>query len=93
MTRVGSGTIGTGGMEFFDVVLTAGRPHRVYVHPDDPSVDFDLAVMDQNGNVVDTDVSTSADAFCIITPRWTGPFRLVVNSAAGMSSYTIVVED
>jgi hypothetical protein len=93
MASVGSGTIGPGGLEFFDVVLTAGRAHRVYVHPDDPTVDFDLHVLDQNGNVVAEDVTTSADAFCIITPRWTGSFRLVVNSAQGASSYRILVED
>ena len=93
MAQVGTGTIGPGGMEFFDVVLTAGRPHRVYVHPDDPTVDFDLHVFDENANLVTEDVSTSADAYCIVTPRWTGPFRFVVNSASGASSYTIVVED
>jgi hypothetical protein len=90
---VGTGTIGTGGVEYFDAVLTAGRAHRIYVHPTDPRVDFDLRVYDQNANLISEDISTSADAFCVVTPRWTGPFRFVVNSAGGMSSYTIVVED
>jgi hypothetical protein len=93
MARVGSGTIRTGSAESFDVVLTAGKPHRILVQPDDPTVDFDLLIYDENGNRVVEDVSTSADAFCIVTPRWTGKFRLVVTSAQGASSYTIVVED
>jgi hypothetical protein len=92
MTRVGSGTIGPGHGEYFDVVLTAGRPHRVYVRPDDPTADFDLQVYDENGNLITEDLSTSADAFCVITPRWTGPFRLFV-TADQPSSYSITVED
>jgi hypothetical protein len=93
MTLVGSGTIGPGSAEYYDVTLTAARPHRVYVHPDDPTVDFDLYVYDQNGNPITQDVSTSSDAYCIITPLWTGPFRVVVKSAAGASSYKITVEE
>jgi len=93
VAQLGTGTISSGGEEFFSVVLTADKPHRVFVHPDDPTVDFDLAVYDENNNLVDFDVSDSADAFCIITPKWTGTFRLQVMAARGMSSYTIVVED
>jgi hypothetical protein len=93
MTSVGSGTIGPEHGEYFDVVLTAGKAHRVYVHPADPSVDFDLHVYDENGILITEDVSTSADAFCVITPRWTGRFRLFVTSASGVSSYQIAVED
>lgn len=93
MTSVGAGTIGPGAAEYFDVVLTAGRPHRVYVHPDDPTVDFDLHVFDENGNLISEDITGSADAFCVITPRWTGPFRLFVNSIRGASSYRILVEE
>ena len=36
--------------------------------------------------------TTAADALCQITPRWTGPFRLVVKAAAGTSYYGIRVE-
>jgi hypothetical protein len=93
MARVGVGTIGPGAAEAFDVVLTAGTSHRVYVHPQDQSVDFDLTVLDEHGNVIDQDLSTSADAFCVVTPKWTGPFRMLVTSAAGASRYEIVVED
>jgi hypothetical protein len=93
MARIGTGTIGEGAEEYFDVVLTAGKRHRIYVHPDDPNVDFDLAVSDENGNLVNYDDADSADAFCIVTPSWTGPFRIAVIAASGVSSYTLVVED
>jgi hypothetical protein len=93
MATVGAGTIGPGGAEYVDVVLTAGRPHRVYVDPDDPTVDFDLHVVDENGNRVTEEITSSVEAFCIITPRWTGGFRLLVNAAGGASSYRILVEE
>jgi hypothetical protein len=93
MSRIGTGTIGAGAEEYFDVVLTAGKRHRIYVHPDDPNVDFDLAVYDENGNLVEFDVTDSADAFCIVTPNWTGPFRIAVIAASGVARYTLVVED
>lgn len=57
----------------------------------DPSVDFDLHVFDENGNLITEDISTAPNAYCAITPRWTGPFRLVVDAARGMSGYRIVV--
>ncbi len=93
MATIGAGTIGPGGAEYFDVVLIAGRPHRVYVHPDDPTVHFDLHVIDENGNRITQEITSSADAFCVITPRWTGGFRLFVDAAGGTSSYQIVVEE
>jgi len=92
MPVIGSGTIGPGRGEYFDVVLTALTPHRVYVRPDDPTVDFDLHVYDEGGHLITQDVSPSSDAFCVITPRWTGPFRLLVTSANGPSTYQIAVE-
>jgi hypothetical protein len=93
MARIGSGTIRAGGEEYFDVVLNAGKRHRIYVHPEDEDVDFDLAVYDQDGNLVEIDVNDSADAFCVVTPIWTGPFRIAVIAASGMGRYTLVVEE
>lgn len=93
MALVGSGLIGPGGVEFFDVVLQAQQTYHVYVRPVEIGVDFDLRVLDENGNVVQQDTSTAADAHCAITPAWTGPFRLIVNSVRGMSAYQIEVQD
>jgi hypothetical protein len=93
MTMVGSGVIGPGGADYFDVVLRSGHTYQIFVRPFEVGVDFDLHVYDENGNLVNEDIRTSADAFCSITPRWTGPFRLVVNSVRGMSSYRIQVQE
>ena len=41
--------------------------------------------------LITEDISAAPDAYCAITPRWTGPFRLVVESARGMSDYRIDV--
>jgi len=93
MALVGSGVIGPGGSEFFDVILTGGHTYAVYVQPFDPGVDFDLRVYDQNGNLITQDITTAPDAYCTVTPRWTGPFRLAVTSARGVSGYRIQVQE
>ena len=93
MSLVGSGVIGPGTAEAFDVVLTGGHNYLVDVQPIEPGVDFDLHVFDENGHLITQDVSPARDAYCAIQPRWTGPFRLVVESARGTSAYRIQVQD
>jgi hypothetical protein len=93
MALLGSGVIGPGQAEHYSVNLQAGATYRVYVAPSDPSVDFDLYIHDENGNLVAADESLDPDAICQLTPRWTGPFLLSVRSARGAASYTISVQD
>jgi len=93
MAHVASGTIRAGADELFEVVLTANRAHRILVRADDPGVDFDLRIYDENRRLVESDVSYSPDAYCIVTPRWTGPFFLAVTAASGVGRYTLIVED
>jgi hypothetical protein len=93
MSLVGSGVIGPGNAEFFDVVLRGQHLYQIDVHPSEPGVDFDLQVFDENGNLINEDLSESADAYAAIVPRWTGPFRLVVSAARGASAYRIEVRD
>ena len=69
-----------------------GRTYSVYVAPSDPSVDFDLYVYDEKGILIAQDDTPRSDAWCYITPRWTGPFRLVVKAARGFSTYHVRVE-
>ena len=92
------GTIATGALmageeQHFDVVLTAGHPHVVYVEPDDPSADFDLLVYDENLNLVHQDTTSNSDAYCEVTPVWTGQFRLVVQAISGVSRFQLFVQD
>jgi hypothetical protein len=93
MPLVGSGVLGPGGAEYFDVVLHGGHTYAVYVEPTDPRVDFDLHIYDENGNLITQDVTPAADAYCKVTPRWTGPFRLIVDSRFGAAGYRIIVHE
>ena len=93
MPVVANGIIGPHQAEFLDVVLQSSHTYSVFVTPDDPSVDFDLHVYDENGVLVNWDESPAAGAFCAITPAWTGPFRLVVDSKRGMSPFRVEVRE
>ena len=92
MAVVGSGFLMAGGVQYLDLALQGKTTYQVYVHPDDPSVDFDLHIVDGNGNVVAQDLDATSDALCYITPAWSGLFRLIVNSAYGSGWYRVSVE-
>ncbi len=87
-----AGALMAGEAHSFDVVLTAGRPHEIYVRPDDPTADFDLQIYDEDGILVGEDATPNSDAGCIITPLWTGMFTVVVRAVMGASSYQLFVE-
>jgi len=91
MSYVATGMIGPGQSEYLDVQLEGGRTYMVNVIPSVSSVDFDLHIYDQNANLVTWDESLAADAHGTVTPIITGPFRIVVNSAAGFSAYRVEV--
>jgi hypothetical protein len=91
MSLVGHGVLLPGQVEYFDVILTSGVTYQVYVKPTDPTVDFDLYIYDERRNLVAFDVTPAADAYCNVTPAWTGPFRLTVTSKRGSSAYGIAV--
>jgi hypothetical protein len=90
---IGAGLIHPREAEAFEVVLQAGHTYLIDVQPTEPTVDFDLHIYDENNMLVSKDESTAADAYCAVTPRWTGPFRLVVVSARGSSPYQIRVQE
>jgi len=92
MGLIGSGTVTPGLTNSYSVVLSANVTYRIYVRPDRSGVDLDLQIYDEYGNLVQWDEDPSSDAICFITPRWTGPFRVVVLSAAGTSNYNVIVE-
>jgi hypothetical protein len=91
MPVVGAGVIGTGQAEYLDVVLQGGRTYSFSVRPSERNVDFDLHIYDQNGNLVAWDESTAPDAYGVVTPLITGPFRIVVNAVQGMATYQVEV--
>ena len=91
MPVVGAGLIGTGQAEYLDVVLEGGRTYSFNVHPSEANVDFDLHIYDQNGSLVAWDETPAADAYGMVTPIITGPFRIVVNAVSGMAAYRVEV--
>lgn len=91
MRQIGSGYLNRGDIEFFQATFKSGVTYNIYVEAGDSSVDFDLYVMDENKNVVKVDDSTSSDARCSITPKWTGRFVIAVKSARGSSSYKLYI--
>lgn len=93
MALVGTSVLGPGQAEYLDVVLHGGVTYSVYVLPDEQGVDFDLYIYDERGNLVAQDATSDSDAACVVTPRWTGPFRMMVKSARGLSTYKIRVEN
>jgi hypothetical protein len=86
------GRLRAGGEDYFDAVFEGGMPYRIYVAPHDSGADFDLFVYDQNGNRVAFDDDPDSDALCVVTPRWTGPFSIVVKCHSGSSPYDILVQ-
>ena len=91
MPVIGAGLIGTGQAEYLDVVLEGGRTYSFSVRPSEAGVDFDLHIYDQNGTLVTWDETPAADAYGVVTPIITGPFRIVVNSVGGMATYQVEV--
>ena len=93
MTLQASGYIGWGDVDSFGVLLDRDIEYTIHVDPDDPTVDFDLYIYDENDNLIASDDTDLADAFCTLTPKWTGPFNIFVKAASGGGGYTITVLD
>jgi hypothetical protein len=93
MTIVANGVIGPRQAQYMTVVLQADHTYTFYVFPDDPSVDFDLYIFDENSGLVSMDDSPAAEAVGVIKPLWTGPFRIVVDSKRGYSPYRVEVRE
>jgi hypothetical protein len=92
MALLGTGRIRAGEMDRFDVILSANVTYTVYVRPDRGNVDLDLHVYDENGRLVEWDETPASDAACYVTPRWTGPFYIMVLCARGASTYKLLVD-
>lgn len=89
MTLLGQGFLLPGQHRDVAVQLTANVTYRIRVTAADPTVDFDLAVFDENANPVSVDASLNADAHCQVTPVWTGPFFVRVACARGSGNYAL----
>lgn len=87
------GYVGWGDVDSYGVVLNRDRTYTISVQGDDPRADLDLFVYDENDNLVDDDQRVDRNAYCQITPRWTGPFQVFVKASRGGGGYLITVID
>jgi hypothetical protein len=88
---IGQGSLMPGESDVFEVLLSADDSYVVYVEPADDSVDFDLIVRDQDGDVVEHDTGEEAIAWCQFTPAASGFFTLQVTAFRGASDYQVIV--
>lgn len=77
--------------ESFEIVLRDDRRYQIYVDATNPNVDFDLYVYGEDDALVASDDHLLADAQVEIEPRRTGPYRLQVRSAKGVSEFVVLV--
>ena len=92
MAVVGAGVIGTGQAQYLDVTLEGGRTYSFSVHPSEPGVDFDLTSTTRTGTSwPGTRARPQTRTAVRSPPLITGPFRIVVNAVAGMSTYRVEV--
>jgi len=77
-----------GNYDIYEETLRGGQHYKITLSG--PwSADFDILVFDENENLVAKSVGTSSSETVTITPRWTGPFFIVVMSYEGRGSYTV----
>lgn len=73
----------------FTIEFQGGEIARVAVSGDH-STDLDLYVFDQNNNMIVSDTDATDTCFVEWTPRWTGPFQvLVVNNGQTANVYDL----
>jgi hypothetical protein len=87
-----SGHLGPGQQDQYLEVFERGFTYEIYVNPIGSEADFDLYLYDENDSLIDVDDNPDSDALCTVTPRWTGPFKIVVECHSGRSDYVILVE-
>ena len=64
-------------------VLHKGRRYKIIVGGCNDAHDLDLAVLDENDNVIGTDNDYDKHAVVDVTPRWTGEFKIYIKMTKG----------
>ena len=82
------GWLPSGGYDIYEETLRGGQRYKITLSG--PwGADFDILVFDENENLVTKSVGLTSDEVVFITPRWTGPFFIVVMSYDGWGTYTV----
>ena len=72
--------------------LHSGNTYKIVAAGCEDAYDVDVAVYDENGNLIDSDHDTSPVAVADITPKWSGTFYIKVtmyNSTPGGAHYIV----
>ena len=89
-----SGGLQQGGNQSFPITLEQGGDYRIIGVCDNDCHDLDLALRDQNNNVVQQDNATDDHPVLQSQPAWTGPFMIdltMYNCTRAPCFFTVVV--
>lgn len=86
-----TGNLNTGDSDTFDCILRGTVTYVFFVDADEPGVDFDLFIYNENGQLVTKDSSSATDAQCILTPEYTQHYTVKIKSSRGVSNYSISI--
>lgn len=73
--------------ESISIVLAAGSFYAIIGVCDSDCQDMDIAVYDQNGNLVGSDTETDNIPVVEVSPQWDGPFSIQVSMPTCSASY------
>ena len=65
--------------DVYEITLKQGESFYIYVSGDGDT-DLDLFVYDENGNLVGSDVEDDDACLCVVTPKWTGKFKIKIKN-------------
>ncbi|HSU12903.1 hypothetical protein [Longimicrobium sp.] len=86
-TDVWTGTLYDGDDTDLYVTLAGGVSYRFVGKCDENCSDLDFGLYYANGNSISTDLESDATPVVVVTPRWTGRFRLRVTMASCDADY------
>jgi hypothetical protein len=80
-----TGQLPAGQYHQYPMTLNVGGDYRIIGVCDNDCSNFDLALYDQNNNLISQDVLTDATPIVSVAPQWTGPFQV----QAGMQACSV----
>lgn len=83
----------TGEVATFENYLYKGTAYLIAAIGCDDATDVDIALFDENGNLVSKDVSMNSWGVITITPQWSGKYyvKVAMQSAVGGGAHVIAV--
>lgn len=86
------GLLGKGRSTVISTTLLAGNTYKIAAAGCEDAYDVDIAVYDENGNLIDSDKDAQVLAVADITPRWSGTYFIKItmyNSTRNGAHYVV----